>query len=71
MTARLVIRCSALLVTGFLCGKPAKKWVERGPASMATTEPRCGNHARAYTTVWPLLTADAEADRAIAEGVFV
>lgn len=65
--ARRPIRCSALQVTGFLCGRPSKAWVERAGAS----EPRCGTHARAYLVVWPMLTADAEADRAMAEGVFV
>jgi hypothetical protein len=64
---RRAIRCTALQVSGWLCGRPAKAWVVRGQ----TSEPRCGNHARAYAVRWPLLTADPEADRAIAEGVFV
>lgn len=60
-------RCSALQLTGFLCGRGAWLWVDRS----GQAEPRCAMHARAYRVVWPILTADAEADRALAEGVFV
>lgn len=69
---RTRVLCTARMANGYDCRTPGRVWVEyQGRrAAMLGYQPRCGLHARAYRTSWPLLTADPIADRAIAEGVF-
>jgi len=64
-------RCGALMVNAFQCGAQAKWWVRIGHGMARRAEPRCGTHARAFLASWPMLSMDADADEAMAAGVFV
>lgn len=72
---RAPIRCTARMMNGYDCRTPARYWVERGLVGIrarggtGAIEPRCANHARAYSRKWFLRTADPVADRTHAERV--